>query len=31
VPEAPGYLVDTNVLSNRNDADGDPLATLMRR
>jgi len=24
VPEAPGYLVDTNVLSNRSDADGDP-------
>jgi toxin FitB len=24
VPEAPGYLVDTNVLSNRNDAGGDP-------
>jgi hypothetical protein len=31
VPDASEYLVDTNVLANRNDADDDPLATLMRR
>jgi hypothetical protein len=40
VPEARWHLVDTNVLSNRRDAEGDPgvatggehpIATLMRQ
>jgi predicted nucleic acid-binding protein len=32
VPEPPGYLVDTNVLSNRSDADCDPtVAKWLRR